>query len=70
MFFSLRQHSDAHMHSAQAPSQAAAPRCAIMEERPSVESERRLAVRETPVEYGAGGVIKRHIREFINELVS
>ena len=68
--FQPSQHSDAHMHSAQAPSQAAAPPVRDHGGTVSVESERRLAVRETPVEYGAGGVIKRHIREFINELVS
>lgn len=33
-------------------------------------AEKRLMVREEPAEYGASGVIKRHIREFINELVS
>ncbi len=32
--------------------------------------EKRPMVREEPAEYGTGGVIKRHIREFINELVS
>ena len=68
--FQPSQHSDAHMHSAQAPSQAAAPPVRDHGGTASVESERRLAVRETHVEYGAGGVIKRHIREFINELVS
>lgn len=33
-------------------------------------SGKRFAAREEPVEYGTGGVIKKHIREFINELVS
>lgn len=33
-------------------------------------TEKRPAVGEEPASYGTGGVIKRHIREFINELVS
>ncbi len=36
----------------------------------AAEIDKHPAVREEPAEYGASGVIKRHIREFINELVS
>lgn len=72
--FNVFQHSQqpaAPLYSAQASSQAAGtPPSYDQGATAPAESERRTAVRETPVEYGAGGVIKRHIREFINELVS